>query len=331
MERSICLITAEERNKSLDEALARIKKQYGQGSVMKLDDNPIQQIDVISTGSFALDKAIGIGGIPKGRITEIFGPEGSGKTTVTLHAIANCQAQGGTAVFIDAENAIDLNYAQKLGVDTKKLIVSQPDFGEQALEIAEVLIRSRAVDVVVVDSVAALVPKAELDGEMGQANIGLQARLMSQAMRKLAAVTNKSNTALIFINQLREKVGVMYGNPEVTTGGRALRFYSSLRLDVRRAEAIKQGDKQLGTHVKVKVVKNKMAPPFTIAQFELIYGEGISQESELISIALQKGVIVQNGSWYVYKEEKWQGKESLKTFFTLHPNELIELKEKISG
>jgi recombination protein RecA len=329
MERSICLITAEERNKSLDEALARIKKQYGQGSVMKLDDNPIQQIDVISTGSFALDKAIGIGGIPKGRITEIFGPEGSGKTTITLHAIANCQAQGGTAVFIDAENAIDLNYAQKLGVDTKKLIVSQPDFGEQALEIAEVLIRSRAVDIVVVDSVAALVPKAELDGEMGQANIGLQARLMSQAMRKLAAVTNKSNTALVFINQLREKVGIVYGNPEVTTGGRALKFYSSLRLDVRRAEAIKQGDRQIGAQIKVKVVKNKMAPPFMTAQFELIYGEGISQEAELINIALQEGIIVQSGSWYTFGEERWQGKESVKNHFILNPHELIKLKEKI--
>jgi recombination protein RecA len=329
MERSICLITAEERNKSLDEALARIKKQYGQGSVMKLDDNPIQQIDVISTGSFALDKAIGIGGIPKGRITEIFGPEGSGKTTITLHAIANAQARGETAVFIDAENAIDLNYAQKLGVDTKKLIVSQPDFGEQALEIAEVLIRSRAVDIVVVDSVAALVPKAELDGEMGQANIGLQARLMSQAMRKLAAVTNKSNTALVFINQLREKVGIVYGNPEVTTGGRALKFYSSLRLDVRRAEAIKQGDRQIGAQIKVKVVKNKMAPPFMTAQFELIYGEGISQEAELINIALQEGIIVQSGSWYTFGEERWQGKESVKNHFILNPHELIKLKEKI--
>lgn len=330
------MITVEEKNKSLEEALAKIKKQYGQGSVMRLDDNPIQQIDVISTGSLLLDQAIGVGGFPKGRITEIFGPEGSGKTTLTLHAIANCQAEGGTAVFIDAEHAIDLNYAQKLGVNTKKLLVSQPDYGEQALEIAETLIRSKAVDVIVVDSVAALVPKAELDGEMGAANIGLHARLMSQAMRKLAAVTNKSNTALIFINQLREKVGIVYGSPEVTTGGRALKFYASLRLDVRRSEAIKQGTAQIGCQTKAKVVKNKMAPPFQAAQFELIYGQGICKESEIIDVAINKGIISKAGAWYSFNDgqwegQRWQGKEALKTFLSENPNTQLELQEKLKS
>lgn len=319
-----------EKRKALDLALNQIEKNFGKGSIMKLGDNTQLDIEVISTGSLSLDLALGIGGVPRGRIVEIYGPESSGKTTVALHVIAEAQKNGGIAAFIDAEHALDPSYARKLGVDTENLIVSQPDTGEQALEIAEALVRSGAVDVLVVDSVAALVPKAEIEGEMGDSHIGLQARLMSQALRKLAGAINKSNTTCIFINQLREKVGVMFGNPETTSGGRALKFYASVRLDVRRIESIKQGDDILGNRTRVKVVKNKVAPPFKLAEFDIMYGQGISQEGNVLDVGANSEIIKKSGSWYSYNEHKLgQGRENSKEFLKDNPEIYEEIKRKI--
>lgn len=324
-------VTNEEKEKALEAALSQIKKQYGVGAVMKLgDDSMRQNIEAIPTGSFSLDIATGIGGVPKGRITEIYGPESSGKTTLTLHVIAEAQKAGGKAAFIDAEHALDPEYARNLGVDIDELLVAQPDSGEQALEICEMLVRSGALDIVVIDSVAALVPRNEIQGEMGDAQVGAQARLMSQALRKMTAVINKSNCAVIFINQLREKVGVMYGNPEVTTGGRALKFYSSMRLDVRKAETIKQGDKMLGNRTKVKVVKNKVAPPFKTAFFDIMYGKGISKEGDIMDCAIEEGLIEKAGSWYSYGGERiGQGRENVKLFLAENPAVLDELEGKL--
>ncbi|MEG0076431.1 MAG: recombinase RecA [Anaerorhabdus sp.] len=318
----------------LEEALKQIEKQYGKGSIMKLGDRANVDVDAINSGSIALDYALGIGGYPKGRIVEVYGPESSGKTTIALHAIAECQKAGGRAAFIDAENAIDPMYAKALGVNIEELILSQPDSGEQALEITEVLIRSGAIDLIVIDSVAALVPQAELDGEMSDANVGLQARLMSKAMRKLAGVMNRSSCTAIFINQLREKVGIMFGNPEVTPGGRALKFYSSVRLDVRRGEAIKNGTDVIGNKVNIKVVKNKVAPPFKIATVDMMYGEGISRQGELIQMAGDFDIIQKAGAWFSYKGEKiGQGKEAVRAFLIANPElekEIMTLlKEKL--
>ncbi|NLC05327.1 MAG: recombinase RecA [Erysipelothrix sp.] len=305
----------DQQDRALNDALKQIEKQYGKGSVMRLGDRVAIDVDVIPSGSLALDFALGGCGYPKGRIIEIYGPEASGKTTLALHAIAEVQKQGGKAAFIDAENAIDPTYAKRLGVNIEDLILSQPDSGEQGLEIAEVLIRSGAIDLIVVDSVAALVPQAELDGEMSDQHIGLQARMMSKAMRKLSGVMNRSNCTTIFINQLREKVGIMFGNPEVTPGGRALKFYSSIRLDVRRAEAIKQGSDVVGNKVKVKIAKNKVAPPFKVAELEIVYGEGLSTIGEVIDLAVEMDVLDKAGAWYSYKEERiGQGRETVKNF-----------------
>ncbi len=320
----------ENKKKALDAAFLRIEKQFGKGSVMKLGDHPVSQIQAISTGALNLDIALGIGGLPRGRITEIFGPESSGKTTIALHTIAEAQRHGGMAAFIDAEHALDPIYARNLGVDIDNLIVSQPDTGEQALEIAEALIRSNAIDIVVIDSVAALVPRAEIEGEMGDAHVGLLARLMSQALRKLAGVINKTNTVLIFINQLREKVGVMYGNPETTPGGRALKFYSSVRLDIRRATIIKDGDQNVGNTTRVKVVKNKVAPPFKTVEFDIMYGTGISKESTVLDMAVQEGIVDKSGSWYSYENERLgQGKEKVKEYLKDNPDVMAELEEKV--
>ena len=320
----------ENKKKALDAAFLRIEKQFGKGSVMKLRDHPVAQIQAISTGALNLDIALGIGGLPRGRITEIYGPESSGKTTVALHAIAEAQKQGGMAAFIDAEHALDPIYARNLGVDIDNLIVSQPDTGEQALEIAEALIRSNAIDIVVIDSVAALVPRAEIEGEMGDAHVGLLARLMSQALRKLAGVINKTNTVLIFINQLREKVGVMYGNPETTPGGRALKFYSSVRLDIRRSTIIKDGDQNIGNTTRVKVVKNKVAPPFKMVEFDIMYGTGISKESTVLDMAVQEGIVEKAGSWYSYGNERLgQGKEKVKEYLKENPEVMAELEAKV--
>ncbi len=315
---------------AIDQALAQIENTFGAGSIMRLGNAPIKQIETISTGALSLDIALGAGGLPRGRITEIYGPESSGKTTVALHVIAEAQRQGGEAAFIDAEHALDPIYAQKLGVDIDRLIVSQPDTGEQALEIAEALARSGAIDVIVVDSVAALVPKAEIAGIMGDSHVGLHARLMSQALRKLTSIINKSNTVAIFINQLREKVGVMYGNPEVTTGGRALKFYSSVRVDIRRIEAIKDGTNVIGNRTKAKVVKNKVAPPFKEAEFDIMFGEGISREGSIIDIAVQMDVIQKGGSWYSYNGDRiGQGRDKVKEFLKDHPELTDEIYDKI--
>lgn len=313
-------INKDEKDKALDAALSQIQKQFGKGAIMKMGDGSARlNIEAISTGSISLDIASGIGGIPKGRIIEVYGPESSGKTTIALHMIAQAQKTGGKAAFIDAEHALDPEYSANLGVNIDELLVSQPDTGEQALEICEMLVRSGAIDIVVVDSVAALVPKAEILGEMGDSHVGLQARLMSQALRKLAGITHKSNTAVVFINQLREKVGIMFGNPEVTTGGRALKFYSSMRLDVRRIESIKQGDQMLGNRTRVKVVKNKVAPPFKTAEFDIMYGKGISREGDVLDCAVDARLIEKAGSWYSYDGDRiGQGRENVKTYLAEH-------------
>jgi len=311
-----------ERNKALDIAVGQIEKQFGKGSIMRLGQKgAIAPVDAIPTGSISIDYALGIGGMPRGRVVEIYGPESSGKTTLSLQVIAEAQKAGGMAAFVDAEHALDAAYAQKLGIDLENLLVSQPDNGEQALEIVEVLIRSGGVDVVVVDSVAALVPKAEIEGEMGDAQMGLQARLMSQALRKLTGVVSKSKTTLIFINQLREKIGVMFGNPETTTGGRALKFYASVRIDIRRIASIKDGDQVIGGRTRVKVVKNKMAPPFREAEFDIMYGEGISREGDLLDLAVEKRIIEKSGAWFAYAGERLgQGRENAKQFLKENPD-----------
>ena len=318
------------KDKNLEAVLADIEKQFGKGAVMRLGDNPHMKMDVVSSGCLSLDIALGIGGYPKGRIIEIYGPESSGKTTFALQAIAEVQKEGGRAAFIDAEHALDPVYAKRLGVNTNELILSQPDTGEQALEICEALVRSEAVSIVVIDSVAALVPQAEIDGEMGDSHVGLQARLMSQALRKLSGTINKTNTIAIFINQLREKVGVMFGNPETTPGGRALKFYSSIRLDVRRGEQIKMGDSIIGNRTVVKVVKNKVAPPFKTATIEIMYGEGISKESELLDLASNANIVEKSGAWYSYKGEKiGQGKENAKAFLKNNQEIYNEILKKV--
>ena len=317
---------------ALAEALLQIEKQYGKGAIMKLGEQAHQKIDVIPTGCLTLDMALGIGGIPRGRVIEIYGPESSGKTTVSLHIIAEAQKLGGTAAFIDAEHALDPEYAQKLGVDTAELLLSQPDNGEQALNICEMLVKSGSVDIVVVDSVAALTHKAEIDGEMGDSHVGLQARMMSQALRKLTGVINKSNTTVIFINQLREKVGVMFGSPETTTGGKALKFYASIRLDVRKVDTIKDGADFVGNRTRVKVVKNKLAPPFKTAEFDIVYGKGISQVGCLVDLALEKGIIKKSGSWFSYNDEKiGQGKENVKDTIEKNTELYNEIMSLVKG
>ena len=321
----------EDKLKALDAAIAKIEKDHGKGSIMKLGDSRAQMnVDSTPTGSLSLDIALGIGGIPKGRIIEIYGPESSGKTTVALHMIAEVQKQGGVAGFIDAEHALDPVYAKNIGVDIDNLYISQPDFGEQALEIADTMVRSGAVDIIVVDSVAALVPKAEIDGEMGDTHVALQARLMSQALRKLTGVINKTNCSVIFINQLREKVGVMFGNPETTTGGRALKFYSSVRLDVRRVETLKAGGEMIGNRAKVKIVKNKVAPPFKEAEFDIMFGKGISKEGDILDLASKIGVVVKSGAWYAYNGEKiGQGRENAKIYLREHEDAMNEIEKKV--
>lgn len=317
--------------KALESAIAQIEKQYGKGSVMKLGETASRMgVDTVPTGSLSLDIALGVGGIPKGRVIEIYGPESSGKTTVALHMVAEVQKRGGIAGFIDAEHALDPVYARNIGVDIDELYISQPDCGEQALEITETMVRSGAVDIVIVDSVAALVPKAEIDGDMGDSHVGLQARLMSQALRKLTGVINKSNCIVIFINQLREKVGVMFGNPETTTGGRALKFYSSVRLDVRRIETLKQGGEMIGNHVRVKVVKNKVAPPFQEAEFDIMFGKGISREGDVLDLAAKEDIIVKSGAWYSYKGEKiGQGRENAKAYLADNPAVFDEVEQLV--
>ena len=321
----------EDKLKALDAAIAQIEKQYGKGSVMKLGDNSANMnVETVPTGSLSLDIALGLGGLPKGRIIEVYGPESSGKTTVALHCVAEVQKRGGIAGFIDAEHALDPVYARNIGVDIDNLYISQPDCGEQALEITETMVRSGAVDIVVVDSVAALVPKAEIDGDMGDSHVGLQARLMSQALRKLTAVISKSNCIVIFINQLREKVGVMFGNPETTTGGRALKFYSSVRLDVRRIESLKQGGEIVGNHVRVKVVKNKIAPPFREAEFDIMFGQGISREGDVLDLAVNAGIVNKSGAWYAYEGDKiGQGRENAKTYIHENPAFFDMLEAKV--
>ena len=323
-------MAALDRAKSLEMALAQIDKQFGKGSVMRLGDEARVPIAVIPTGSIALDVALGIGGLPRGRVVEIYGPESSGKTTVALHAVATAQRAGGIAAFIDAEHALDPDYAKALGVDTDALLVSQPDTGEQALEIADMLIRSGAIDIIVIDSVAALVPRAEIEGEMGDSHVGLQARLMSQALRKLAGALNNSGTTAIFINQLREKIGVMFGSPETTTGGKALKFYASIRLDVRRIETLKDGTDAIGNRTRVKVVKNKMAPPFKQAEFDIIYGQGISREGSIIDMGVEHGIVRKSGAWYTYEgDQLGQGKENARMFMRDNPDLANEVEKKI--
>jgi recombination protein RecA len=319
-----------DREKALDIAVSQIEKQFGKGSVMRLGERAATPIEVIPTGSIALDVALGIGGLPRGRVVEIYGPESSGKTTVALHAVANAQAAGGVAAFIDAEHALDPDYAHALGVDTDALLVSQPDTGEQALEIADMLVRSGALDVIVIDSVAALVPRAEIEGEMGDSHVGLQARLMSQALRKITGALNNSGTTAIFINQLREKIGVMFGSPETTTGGKALKFYASIRLDVRRIETLKDGSDAVGNRTRVKVVKNKVAPPFKQAEFDIVYGQGISREGSLIDVGVEQGLIKKSGAWYTYDSDQLgQGKENVRSFLRDNPDLADEIEKKI--
>lgn len=322
--------TAPDRKKALDAALTQIERAFGKGSIMRLGDDRILEIEVISTGSLGLDYALGVGGIPSGRVTEIFGPESSGKTTMALHIIAEAQKSGGTAAFIDAEHALDAKYAKNLGVDTDNLLISQPDTGEQALEICETLVRSGALDIIVVDSVAALTPKSEIEGDMGDSHMGLQARLMSQALRKLTAIISKSNTALVFINQIRMKIGVMFGNPETTTGGNALKFYSSVRLDIRRIASIKDNNEPIGNRTRVRVVKNKVAPPFRETEFDIIYGKGVSRTGELIDMAVEAGIVDKSGSWFSYGTERLgQGREKAKQFLEDNPEVCEEVFYKV--
>ena len=318
------------KSKALAAALSQIEKQFGKGSIMKMDDAAIRDIDIVSTGSLGLDLALGVGGLPRGRVVEIYGPESSGKTTLTLQVIAEMQKIGGTAAFIDAENALDISYAAKLGVKTEDLLISQPDTGEQALEIADMLVRSGAVDVIVIDSVAALTPKAEIEGEMGEPQMGLQARLMSQALRKLTGNIKRTNTLVIFINQIRMKIGVMFGNPETTTGGNALKFYASVRMDIRRIGSIKKGDEVTGSETRVKVVKNKVAPPFRQAEFDILYGEGISREGEVLEIGVLHGVLEKSGAWYIYNGDRLgQGKDNSREFLKENPALAKEIEAKI--
>ncbi|MBA2683997.1 MAG: recombinase RecA [Gemmatimonadaceae bacterium] len=320
----------EEKKKALNLAIAQIEKSCGKGSIMKMGADSKVRIDVIPTGAINLDAAIGVGGIPRGRVTEIYGPESSGKTTLCLHVVANAQRAGGVAAYIDAEHALDTDYAQKLGVDIENLLVSQPDTGEQALEICEILVRSGAVDIVVIDSVAALVPKAEIEGEMGDSHVGLQARLMSQALRKLTGAIARSKTSVVFINQLREKIGVMFGNPETTTGGKALKFYASVRLDIRRIGPVKEKEEVIGSHVRVKVVKNKVAPPFKQAEFDIMYAEGISHTSLLVDIGSESGIIEKSGAWYSYNGQRiGQGRENAKMFLKDNHSMMLEIEEKV--
>ncbi len=321
----------DDKIRALESALAQIEKQYGKGSVMKLGDNTANMnIETIPTGSISLDIALGLGGVPKGRILEVYGPESSGKTTVALHMVAEVQKRGGIAGFIDAEHALDPVYAKNIGVDIDNLYISQPDNGEQALEITETMVRSGAVDIIIVDSVAALVPKAEIDGDMGDSHVGLQARLMSQALRKLTAVISKSNCIVVFINQLREKVGVMFGNPETTTGGRALKFYSSIRLDVRRIESLKQGGEVVGNRTRIKVVKNKIAPPFKEAEFDIMFGKGISREGDVLDLAADSNIVIKSGAWYAYNDAKiGQGRENAKQYLIENPSIFLEIEEKV--
>lgn len=321
----------EDKQKALDAALSQIEKQFGKGAVMKLGDNNTQmQVEVVPSGSLSLDLALGVGGVPKGRIVEIYGPESSGKTTVALHMVAEVQKRGGIAGYVDAEHAMDPAYAKALGVDIDNLYISQPDDGEQALEIAETMVRSGAIDIVIVDSVAALVPRAEIEGEMGDSHMGLQARLMSQALRKLTGITNKSNCTVIFINQLREKIGVTFGNPETTTGGRALKFYSSIRLEIRKADVLKQGTEIVGNRVKVKIAKNKVAPPFKTAEFDIIYGKGISKEGDILDLASEVDIVNKSGAWYAYKENRiGQGRENVKQFLRDNPDICQEIENEV--
>ncbi|BFU42973.1 recombinase RecA [Krasilnikovia sp. MM14-A1004] len=324
------MVAGPDREKALDLALAQIDKQFGKGSVMRLGERPVVQTAIIPTGSIALDVALGVGGLPRGRVIEVYGPESSGKTTVALHAVANAQRAGGIAAFIDAEHALDPEYARALGVDTDALLVSQPDTGEQALEIADMLIRSGALDIIVIDSVAALVPRAEIEGEMGDSHVGLQARLMSQALRKITGILNNSGTTAIFINQLREKIGVMFGSPETTTGGRALKFYASVRLDVRRIESLKDGTDVVGNRTRVKVVKNKVAAPFKQAEFDIMYGKGISREGSLIDVGVEQSIIRKSGAWYTYEgDQLGQGKEKAREFLRENPDVAAEIEKKI--
>ncbi|RYP99892.1 DNA recombination/repair protein RecA [Bifidobacterium pseudolongum subsp. globosum] len=318
------------RQAALDTALQQVEKSFGKGSAMRLGDRPEQDVEVIPTGSLALDMALGIGGLPRGRVVEIYGPESSGKTTLALHVVANAQRNGGVAAFIDAEHALDPVYARNLGVDTDSLIVSQPDNGEQALEIADMLIRSGALDVIVIDSVAALVPKAEIEGDMGDSHVGLQARLMSQALRKMTGALAQANTTAIFINQLREKIGVFFGSPETTTGGKALKFYASVRMDIRRIQTLKNGEDAVGNRTKVKVVKNKMAPPFKTAEFDVLYGEGISREGSVLDMALETGIVKKSGSWFTYEgDQLGQGRENVRKFLKDNPGVVDEIERKV--
>ncbi len=320
----------QKKKRAIDMALSQIERQFGKGSIMKLGDQSKLNVPVISSGSLAMDASLGVGGYPRGRVVEIYGPESSGKTTLALHAIAEAQKQGGTAAFIDAEHAMDADYSKKLGVNIDELLVSQPDSGEQALEIAEMLVRSGAVDILVIDSVAALVPQAELDGEMGDSFVGLHARLMSKAMRKLTAIVSKSHTCLIFINQIREKIGVMFGSPETTTGGRALKFYSSIRVDIRRIGAIKEGDQNVGNRTKARIVKNKLAPPFRQAEFDIMFGKGISREGELLDLAVQHTVVDKSGSWFSYGQDRLgQGRENVKQFLTENSDISGQIEERV--